>query len=295
MSITLLAVSDFNHELTEFSLNKSLSAHKFDKVVLVCDRPLDLTQSFNFVDISSRNQKMNITDYSDFCIKWMGDYVDTDHVLVTQYDGMAVNNNMWSDEFLDYDYIGPPTNTLHPPIKGFFDSNHIDFLPNYNGAPEWFVGGGGISLRSKKLLNALKDEKIKPFFNAVDKVSGQSHPIFCEDVTICLQYKKYLEQEHNIKFAPMDVGIKFAAEVVTGYNFSFGFHGYENIPFFLSEDECIFYIQNLNKKTFSINHAQANKLRGFLISVGYFKACNALFETLSNKEAARIKKEKEST
>src|SRR4051812_18057464 len=44
--------------------------------------------------------------YSDFIIKKLDNYFDTDFVLIAQHDGYVLNGDSWDDEFLNYDYIG---------------------------------------------------------------------------------------------------------------------------------------------------------------------------------------------
>lgn len=135
--------------------------------------------------------------YSEFCIKEMWKYIDTDYALVFQHDGFILNPEAWTDEFLNYDYIGAP----------WYHLGHIS-----NGV----VGNGGFSLRSKRLLDFIgKNYK---------KIGGVIHP---EDFWICKIARPILEQS-NIKFAPVEVASKFSMEgsiksVV--WNGEFGWHG----------------------------------------------------------------------
>jgi hypothetical protein len=63
---------------------------------------------------------------------------------VVQYDGMAANKMHWSDDYYNYDYIGAPWPDRFTWIR-----------------PEEKVGNGGFSLRSMKLIEALRDPFIK--------------------------------------------------------------------------------------------------------------------------------------
>src|SRR6201981_3554208 len=63
-------------------------------------------------------------------------WLRTDHFLLIQWDGHAVNGDAWTDEFLAYDYIGAPW-PQHP--------------------EEYRVGNGGFSLRSKRLARCLAE------------------------------------------------------------------------------------------------------------------------------------------
>lgn len=118
----------------------------------------------------------SIEKYSHFFIKKLHEHVDTDFVLVIQYDGFILNPEAWTDEFLQYDYIGAPW--------WYDDENN--------------VGNGGFSLRSRKLLKILaEDESIQ-----------EHHP---EDHHIARTYGNYL-REKGVVFAPEDVASRFSIE-----------------------------------------------------------------------------------
>jgi len=141
--------------------------------------------------------------YSVFCIKEMWKYIQTDFVLMVHSDGYIQNAWAWDDSWLQYDYIGASW--------GYKD--------NMN------VGNGGFTLRSKKLLNAIKD---------FDVPHGT-----IEDDFICRKKRKELEIVHGIKFSPEEVANNFSIEAygakvftdmqghkANTYTGQFGFHGY---------------------------------------------------------------------
>lgn len=137
-------------------------------------------------------------EYSEFMIKELNDYVDTDFVLIIQHDGYVRNANAWRKDFLDYDYIGA--------VWWHNDGRN--------------VGNGGFSLRSKKLLEAC----------ATNKKIVKTHP---EDLHIGRTYRKILEKEHGIKFAPESIADQFSVEGYATkriYTGQFGSHGFkENV------------------------------------------------------------------
>jgi hypothetical protein len=134
--------------------------------------------------------------YSKFCISDMAKHIDTSHVLIIHPDGYIQNPSAWNNEWLEYDMIGPSW--------WFKDGKN--------------VGNGGFSLRSKKLLDILATLELE-----------QYHP---EDEVICRQLRRWLEDNHGIKFAPTDVADRFAIEAYNVpapdnvYSGQFGFHGY---------------------------------------------------------------------
>lgn len=251
MSISLVSISNINHVLTEFSINKSCDTKKYDEVLVFSDIPLlNIKHNHTFLDISKTIVPYNLETkqivpltldiYNDFLFKGLVNYIKTDHAISIHYDGFGVNIDEWSDEFLEYDYIGSPTHKKwYPLANSLKDHGVYDKLPN-----EWYTGGGGFSLRSKKLLQALQDPALSVF------ISEKNYQR-CEDWNIAVKYKEYLINEHKIKFAPLEIALKFSTELLTGLNFSFGFHGWDNTPLFLSKQEVMFFISNLNKDSLS--------------------------------------------
>jgi len=72
--------------------------------------------------------------------------IDTQFTLVTQWDGYVINAEAWTEEFLDYDYIG---------------ARWIgDVVKAAGSPPEYNVGNGGFSLRSDIFLGAGTDRHL---------------------------------------------------------------------------------------------------------------------------------------
>ncbi|QIE60462.1 glycosyltransferase family 2 protein [Rasiella rasia] len=114
----------------------------------------------------------SVTAYSKFVIKELYKYVDTEYALLIQHDGYVLNAAAWSPNFLDFDYIGAPT--------------------------DWGMGNGGFSLRSKKLLQCA---------GQLDNVN-QFHP---EDVMLCKKYRSALENR-GMRFANLETAFNFSVE-----------------------------------------------------------------------------------
>jgi len=142
------------------------------------------------------NNEVRRNDYSRFMLKELTKQFDTSHVLTIHADGYIVNFNAWDNDWLQYDYIG---------------ATWI-YKDGMN------VGNGGFSLRSKKLCDILADNPLE-----------HMHP---EDHCICRIYRKSLENDFGIKFAPAEVADKFSIEAygsnaIRGanmYSGQFGFH-----------------------------------------------------------------------
>jgi hypothetical protein len=158
---------------------------------------------FNHQDIKCYkiNEIKSINEYSKFCIKFGNIWPDNSYALFCQHDGYPINPHCWDDRFLDYDYIGSPWGTDRPDYKR--------------------VGNGGFSLRSAKIMKIVSNI-ITPF----------NWP---EDLIICDVFGDILQNEYNIKFAPIDLAMKFSYELdiperVLTLDKSFGFHDFKSGP-----------------------------------------------------------------
>ena len=209
-AITLLCVETRDPVLAHFAIQKCTKQARFGKVVLITDlvklsdRPDD--QASNPAEDQAEDQKVTrlpgveyiqapliktTKDYSDLLLTGLRQYVAGTHVLIIQWDSFILQPELWSHDFLQYDYIGA-------------------VWPHHPDTP---VGNGGFSLRSVKLLEALESPAI-----------SKRHP---EDFCICVDNKKLLEGEFGIRFAPAHVAEQFAVER-SDWHPAFGFHGLFN-------------------------------------------------------------------
>lgn len=137
---------------------------------------------------------MTIEGYARFVLQELHRHIETSHILLIQHDGFVLNPAAWTDEFLDYDYIG---------------------------APLWFsdganVGNGGFSLRSKRLLECTSKLIKGPVWNP-------------EDLLIFRDYRRQLEGM-GMRFAPEELASKFCIDGSgnkgTVWEGQFGFHNF---------------------------------------------------------------------
>lgn len=185
--ITLVGIDCIDIKRLVKAAKISMDYCKFASVKLftsIDHEPVDGIEFVNIPKITS------LAGYSLFIIKELYKYIDTSHCLVIQHDGFVTNPGSWSNEYLEYDYIGAVT-TFH------------------NGSKE--VGNGGFSLRSKKLLELLPALPI-------DNLN------LTEDEFICSTHKDTLI-ESGIKFAPIGLATSFSIDQGE-WNGQFGFHNY---------------------------------------------------------------------
>lgn len=156
------------------------------------------------------NKISTLDEYSEFCLDNLHYFVEADFCMVVQPDGFPLNYKSWSDDFLNYDYIGAPWLCKGIPI----------------------IGNGGFSIRSKKLLQITPGlQKKKPKYRnpIIDHL-----PLYLpynEDVSICISHKIEL-QKIGIKFADYVTAKRFSVECEP-WKDSFGFHGVSNMRYLL--------------------------------------------------------------
>lgn len=191
-NITLLAIDCLTPHLACKALAYSCRELEFKDVLL-----------FTSHDISSVNPNIikidpitSLAEYSSFCIEKLASYIKTDFILTIHADGFVINPHLWSDTFLEYDYIGAPWPTDAP----WCTKNR--------------VGNGGFSLRSRRFMEIAS--KLEVTFRHEDILITN----LCHDIFI----------DAGCRYAPVEVAMKFALEAKIPeceYNLDncFGFHG----------------------------------------------------------------------
>lgn len=178
-----------------------------ENIITFTDTPFEEIENITFIHtppLKSNNE------YGHIIFERLPEIITSQHVLIFQWDGFPLNPDRWKDDFLGYDYIGAPIGS--------------------------WMGNGGFSLRSKKLLDTLKELGI-----TVDLTNPYDQP---EDQIICTHKKNILES-HGIRFAPLQVASQFSFQSGLINKNVFGFHGPFNLPIFFSESDLIKYADNI--------------------------------------------------
>jgi hypothetical protein len=215
--ITLVAIDFLTHDLTKLALEKTISVVDPKEVVVVSDRNILLGSTW-----VPAKPVSGMEEYATLMLKWTWPLIDTSHALYVQWDGMATNADLWTDEFLKYDYIGAPWPWKEEGVN---------------------VGNGGFSLRSHKLLHVCG-------FDSAIQLTAQE-PI-AEDNIIGQHNRAYLEHKYGIKYAPTALAEQFSFELGESRD-SFGFHGIWNMPARLTSDEFAKVMPHLNFERWNIH------------------------------------------
>ena len=190
-NITLICIDTKNRYESLHTITKMSKIFNFGDALLFSNNIN--SSSIKIIDIPDIKGKKDGWSYSYFCLMELPKYVETEFCLVVQHDGFIINPDMWTDKFLEYDYIGAP------------------WIDNYINR----VGNGGFSLRSKKFLDSCLD-----IFKDQDIIEH-------EDLLACVYNYENFKQK-GIKFAPLDVALDFSIEHIVPeikHMNPFGFHG----------------------------------------------------------------------
>ena len=209
--VTICSVDCITPKLSAEAINISSQAINFGDAILFSDKRID--GKFRSIEIPQIKSKK---EYSQFVIQYLVGQIKTNFVLVVQWDGYVTCPSAWTNEFLEYDYIG----ARWPWHKDGFT-----------------VGNGGFSLRSTKLMKAFLSLELAMDFNVN------------EDEMICRQFRPQLEGR-GIKFATDAIADKFAYERSNPEVETFGFHGLFNMWRHCDDKEIIKKLQGLNPSTY---------------------------------------------
>lgn len=212
----LCIIDTDSHRLANNAFNLSAGKFTFDKHYILTDQPQAFSNPAQTVPIKKIGK---IEDYNNLVVKFLPDVVDVDYLLIIQFDGFILNASEWSNIFLHYDYIGAPW-----PLNVF---------------PEYSVGNGGFSLRSRKLLQACRN---LPYDGSIP-----------EDVFISRYSRASLELEKAIRFASVGVASHFSSESVAVPYPTFGFHSLRQLPRLYSNN-IAYLIENLSARSLKDEH-----------------------------------------
>ena len=214
MAISITCIDTLHYTPTITALKKTIETlgDKITRVYWFSDIDFPDTIDVPVTWIKIDTIKVYNEDYSHITLKLCPEICVEEHNLIIHPDGFAVNREAWTDEFLEYDYIGACWG-------------------------DGTVGNGGFCLRSRKLYDAFISIDVKNSTNDYQDYMNDSfyyvitesgEKFIPEDNIICKVHREKLEKEYNIKFAPLHIANQFSIErnyssVWLGK--SLGFHG----------------------------------------------------------------------
>lgn len=195
-NVTLIAVDTANPAKAAASMFRSLKEIEVDRAVLLTN----VDMKFSGIDVVQVPAITSKDEYSRFALKELHKYVDTGFALVVQWDSWVLNGQLFDDRLYEYDYAGALW-------------LETDGLSN---------GNGGYSWRSKRLMETF----------ANDPICELTKP---EDVALCRIYRRYLEHQYGMRWAPDEICEQFSFECMEPVQKTFGFHSFFHPPY----KECV--------------------------------------------------------
>ena len=184
-NVTLFTVDCIDLERTLFAIYESIENIEFGQVIIATSLDYGVYLQDKRITFKSIRPIRNLYEYSNFMVKKLNDYINTDYVLTIQWDGFVLNPKAWSNRYLNYDYIGAV----------WLNRENI-----YGNG----IGNGGFSLRSKRLIKFLAE------------TSEKELNCYPEDRYVSIVANKYFNP------APKSIANRFSTE--SKYQGSFGFH-----------------------------------------------------------------------
>lgn len=219
-NVTLMLADIVCHDLARLSLEDSMRAADFGDVVVFSDEPLGVP-GVRWIQVPPWSSSKV---YSKWLWSDLAQHLHTSHWLHTQWDAWVTNPKCWTDEFLEYDYIGAPWWT--PP-------------GNYNV-------GNGIGLRSTRLMQFLS-EHIDQFplpSSEDDPFEGN------EDTNLSIVYRPTLEAQ-GFKWPSEQLASRLSFEYTRPSLTSkhFMFHDSFNFPQVLSPERLAERVKLMQENT----------------------------------------------
>jgi hypothetical protein len=206
--VTIVSINGKDPEKSVAAIRHSSREIEFGRQLLITNRPME-AEITEGIEVQIEEGLKTLLDYNRFCLLDLHDRIETEFCLIVQPDGFVVNPWLWSDFFLNYDYIGAPWN-----YPRSMDALQLSGQQP-NSLPSPIVGNGGFSLRSKRLLKLVASLNPEP-------------TLITEDCVISVKIRRNLERE-GMRFAPVRIAQQFSLEwhidqfSVIGNHF--GFHG----------------------------------------------------------------------
>ncbi len=192
--ITLCVVDCKNHHNAAKSIIHCFTRCNlnFNKAIYFSDIKHYKLKDYN-VEYFNINKISSAREYDNFMIKEFPKYIKTKFALIVQHDGLIYKPEKWTDNFLNYDYIGAPWPNS----------------PKNNNQ----VGNGGFCLRSQS------------FMQKASEIIGNAYCDHAEDVYLCCTIYDEMKKS-NFKYANIDTACEFSTELSwhKTNNKSFGFH-----------------------------------------------------------------------
>lgn len=202
LPITVVVVDDHEHELARQAIKKTLNRIAPQQILIFTDDPYKIPIGTSDNEVYHHFNGRSVAAAARCMWYDVPPLVKTSHYLSIQADGWVLDESRWTDEFLEYDYIGAPW-----PIEPGNIWWRLGFTRGRN------VGNGGFSLVSARFGRHVADNRDR-------------YPLVMPgDDALCRGYRKSLEAD-GFRWAPEKLAAQFSFECSTPPpEGTFGFHG----------------------------------------------------------------------
>jgi hypothetical protein len=100
--ITMVIIDTENPVLANHALKLSQKAFPTERALAITDS----SSSFDGYEKLLIDKINSIEDYNNIVINLLPDVISTKYVLIIQFDGFVINPSLYTDVFLDFDYVG---------------------------------------------------------------------------------------------------------------------------------------------------------------------------------------------
>jgi len=247
--VTLVIIETREHDLAQLALEDSERLAKFGDTIVFTDRASQFAkEGRRIVEVPDWPTKIGWSKCFWFEVSL---HMRTSHALCIQWDSWVVAPEMWTDEFLRYDYVG---------------------------APWWYkdgmnVGNGGFCLRSTRLMRFIRKHRAQfPCITDLD------------DDLFCRKYRPTI-QGAGFEWSPDDLALRFAFETTRPDKSArhFGFHAAYNFDYGCDNDQS----RLLERARMMVKSGYATT-RNRYIWEGFSKKCPEIARQVEDELAAKI-------